>query len=61
MTSTVTLAGFTLIAVAAVLLELSARRRDRATLADTITQAPRLVTLTAWLWLGWHLFARATW
>lgn len=61
MTRAVTLAGFALIAVAAVLLELTARHRGRATLADTIARAPRLLVLTTWLWLGWHLFARVDW
>jgi hypothetical protein len=61
MTRTVTLAGFAMILLAALALELWSRRHDRATLVDTITRAPRLVTLTAWLWLGWHLFARVDW
>lgn len=61
MTRAVTLAGFALIAVAALLLELSARHHGRATLPDTLAKAPRLLVLTLWLWLGWHLFTRATW
>lgn len=61
MTRTITLAGFTLIALAALALELRSRRTDRATLPDTLTRAPRPLLLTTWLWLGWHLFTRTDW
>ena len=63
----VTLAGYALIATAAVGLEVIARRSGRlATFADALTTALRhwpcrILLLAGWLWLGWHVFVRAHW
>ena len=66
MTRGVTLAGFALLAVAALVAELVARRRGTATLGDLVGLAirprgARFVLMAAWLWLGWHLFVRVDW
>jgi Family of unknown function (DUF6186) len=63
MTRVFTLAGYAVIAVAALASELRARRRGNATLADAVTlimrnRVGRAFVLIAWLWLGWHLFVR---
>jgi Flp pilus assembly protein TadB len=69
-TRPVILAGFALIALGALALELTARlaaRRERsralATFADALDtvvahRLGRAAVLAAWLWLGWHLFVR---
>jgi hypothetical protein len=66
MSRTVTLIGYALLVVAAVGLELTARRRGSATFSEALTVAmryrpARFVLLAAWLWLGWHLFVRVDW
>ena len=61
------LAGYVLVAVGALVLETSARRGGStatfgATLGAVLRHRPvRLVVLTGWLWLGWHLFVRVDW
>jgi Family of unknown function (DUF6186) len=62
----VTLAGYAVIAVCAVALELAARRRGGATFGDALTwllhqRAMRVLLVLGWLWLGWHLFVRVDW
>ena len=60
-----TLVGFALLAGAAVALQLTAvAGRRTATLAEAARTAlasrlGRLVLLSGWLWLGWHVFSRA--
>ena len=67
MTRVVTLVGFAVLAAAAVVLELVARRSPRlCTLGDALGAVLRhlplrLLLLAGWLWLGWHTFVRATW
>jgi hypothetical protein len=63
----VTLAGYALIALVAIALEVVSRRSRRlATLGDVVAcglrRWPCRVLLQAgWLWLGWHLFVRTHW
>jgi Family of unknown function (DUF6186) len=73
MNRTITLAGYVVLAAALVLLQLSAlraRRQHRVrrplTFGELIVAVVqrsqiRLPLLVAWLWLGWHLFARVEW
>lgn len=66
MTRAVTLLGYALLVVAAVGVEVAARRRGSGTLGDALTLAlrwrpARFVLLAAWIWLGWHLFVRVDW
>jgi hypothetical protein len=66
MNSTMTLAGYAVLAAAAVALQLGARRRGSATFGDamalTLRWSPvRLLVLAAWLWVGWHFFVRVDW
>ena len=67
MTRAVTLAGYAVIALTAIGLEVAARRSTtRATFGDAVTAALRrpairLAVLAGWLWLGWHLFVRVDW
>lgn len=66
MTRPVTLAGYIVIVVCALGLEIAARRRGRATFGDALAvllRPPpvRLVVLAAWLWFGWHVFVRVDW
>jgi hypothetical protein len=66
MSRIVTLAGYVGIVAAAVLLELTARRRGAGRFGDALTLAMRrtpvrLAVLAAWLWLGWHLLVRVNW
>ncbi len=62
-----TLLGYGIIVLAAVAYECWTRRRPhRATLgrllAALATWPPtRWPLLAAWLWLGWHVFARVRW
>ena len=63
MTRLVTLAGYAVIVAAALGVEIAARRRGGATLGDALAVAlrpwpARVIVVAAWLWLGWHLFAR---
>lgn len=68
MTRAVTLAGFAAVALVALVLEVAARRWGRGVrLGDALAQtvntgmAVRIVALSTWLWLGWHLFVRVHW
>jgi len=67
MNRVVTLAGYAMVALAAVALEVRARRQRRpARLADALDTAlgvplVRVVLAAGWLWLGWHLFVRTDW
>jgi hypothetical protein len=66
MTRAVTLAGYAVLVIAAISLELTARGRGRATFGDVVAlslrrRPVRLTLLAAWLWLGWHLFVRVDW
>ena len=63
MTRLVTLAGYAVIVAVAVGVEISARRRGGATLGAALAVVlrpwpARVIVVAAWLWLGWHLFAR---
>lgn len=64
-THMITIAGFSLIAVLLVVLELAAHRRgSRVPTAGQVlgflmqTKITRLLILLLWGWLGWHFFAR---
>lgn len=67
MTGTVTVAGYVLIVVIALGLELVARRTQRlATFEEALAAAlrrwPLRMLLQAWwLWVGWHVFVRVDW
>jgi hypothetical protein len=66
MSRSVTLLGYVLLVVAAVAVEVAARRRGSGTFGDALTvilqsRAARLALLAAWLWLGWHVFVRVDW
>jgi hypothetical protein len=66
MTRLVTLAGYAVIAATALAVEVTARRRGGATFGDALAVVVRpwplrILVITAWLWLGWHLFARVDW
>jgi hypothetical protein len=63
MTRLVTLAGYAAIAAAAIGVEVAARRRGGGTFGEALAVVlrpwpARVVVVAAWLWLGWHLFAR---
>ncbi|HEX6596296.1 MAG TPA: DUF6186 family protein [Acidimicrobiales bacterium] len=64
---TVTMAGYAVVALWAVGLEIAARRSGRvATLGAALCSALRWrpvrgAILAGWLWLGWHVFVRASW
>jgi hypothetical protein len=61
----VTLAGYAVLAVAALAYELAARRwRRTPTLAEAVEwvtrwPAARALLLAGWLWVGWHVFVRS--
>jgi Family of unknown function (DUF6186) len=66
MTRPVTLAGYVVIAVVAIGVEIAARRRGGTTFGEALAVVlrpwpARVVVVAAWLWLGWHLFARVDW
>ncbi len=67
MTGTVTVAGYVLIVIIALGLELVARRTRRlATFEEALAAAlrrwPLRMLLQAWwLWVGWHVFVRVDW
>ena len=66
MTRTVTLAGYAVIASAMGIVQvvglLSARVPTIGTVIRLVTRraAGRWVLVAGWLWLGWHLFVRAS-
>ncbi len=64
-THTITVLGFTVIAIALIVLEVVARRRgSRIPTAGQMvgflmqTRITRVLILLLWGWLGWHFFAR---
>jgi len=63
---TLTLAGFALIAAAAIGWSVVAARRPsvitlpRLLAGATESRIVRLVFVLVWAWLGWHLFARGS-
>ncbi len=63
----VTLIGYAVIAMAAIGIEAIARRCGRlATFSDAIALALRrwlwrILLQAGWLWIGWHVFVRASW
>jgi hypothetical protein len=67
MSRALTVAGYAVLALSAVGLEIAARRWRRvATLGAAVSaavrqQAVRVAILSGWLWLGWHLFVRVSW
>jgi hypothetical protein len=67
MSPTATLIGYLVIASAGVGYELAGwiwRRTPRlgeALSMLTRSRAGRCLLLAGWLWLGWHLFVRASW
>ena len=58
MTAGLTLAAYAAVVVAAVALEVAARRREAAALR---IRPVRVALLAGWLWLGWHVFVRVDW
>ena len=63
MTRAQTLVSYALIAGALAVCELVARRRSGVTFSRFVAaltqwRPARWALLAAWLWLGWHLFAR---
>lgn len=66
MTRPVTLAGYVLLAAAMVTYQaLGLLLRRTATLGQAVatlrrSRTGRLTLLATWLWLGWHLFVRAS-
>jgi len=67
MTRAVTLAGYALLVAALAGLELTGRVwHHTSTLGGAVAalgrrRAGRWLLRAGWLWLGWHLFARANW
>jgi Family of unknown function (DUF6186) len=67
MTHAQTVAGYVVLAVTIASVQLVGWRRGRPAplgriLATLATWPPtRWPLLAAWLWLGWHLFARTDW
>lgn len=67
MSRTITLAGYAVLAAALIALDVVARRTHRmATFTMARRSLLRLPTTrwlvsAGWLWLGWHMFARADW
>lgn len=60
---TLTLSGYAVLAVVAVVFLLRARSRPGATPAAYLTTvmshpAGRWVVLLLWMWVGWHFFVR---
>lgn len=67
MTRVITGAGYVLVVVIAIGLELTARRTRRmVTFGEMLTVAlrrpwMRLLLQAGWLWIGWHVFVRVHW
>ena len=73
MNRTVTLTGFVVLAVAMALRDLAAKRARNQhrvprplsfvelVIAAARQSRVRWPLLVGWLWLGWHVFARANW
>jgi len=66
MTRIVTLAGYAAVVAVMAVVEVVARRTGRvSTLGQALhavatQRAARFLLLSGWLWLGWHLFVRAS-
>ena len=66
MSETLTLLGYGAVLVAVALLEARARRRPDGPTAGRVlavllrSPAAQVLAASAWLWLGWHLFVRAS-
>lgn len=56
----VTYAGYALIALAAVVLEVAGVRFGPVVRWATRSWVGRVLLLLGWAWLGWHLFVRGT-
>lgn len=67
MSREVTLLGYVVVAVCALVIELAARAgRGVPTFGEAVNAALRrrplrLVLLAGWLWVGWHVFVRVDW
>jgi hypothetical protein len=66
MSRIVTLAGFAVLAIVAMGLEIAARRGRGVTFGVAVRRLVRpgwvrLLVLAGWLWLGWHVFVRVDW
>ena len=66
MTAGLTVVAYAAVAVAAVALEVAARRREAPGLGEILAAALRIrpvrvAVLAGWLWLGWHVFVRVDW
>ena len=67
MSRTVTLLGYVTFAVVVLAMQLVAHRTRRlptfgdALAALTERAVIRSLVLTAWIWLGWHVFVRVDW
>lgn len=67
MTRLVTVAGYVLVVVIGLGLELAARRTRRLAtfdemLASALRHWPlRVILQASWLWIGWHVFVRVDW
>lgn len=67
MSRTITLAGFAILALAILGYELAGLLwRRTPTLGDALSlvtrsRSGRWVILAGWMWVGWHLFVRASW
>lgn len=67
MTPVITVAGYVLVVVIAIGLELIARRTRRVvTFGEMLAAAlrrrsMRLLLQAGWLWIGWHVFVRVDW
>ena len=65
MSRAVTLAGWAVLLAGIVVVELAGRRGRGATAAAVLrvvlrSPALHMLVAAAWLWLGWHLFVRAS-
>jgi Family of unknown function (DUF6186) len=65
MTRALTFAGYLVIFIAMIANEVAARGTGRATLTDAVgvitrVRIARVLALVGWLWVGWHVFVRAT-
>lgn len=67
MTPVITVAGYVLVVVIAIGLEITARRARRVvTFGEMLAVAlrrrsVRLLLQAGWLWIGWHVFVRVDW
>lgn len=67
MTRLVTVAGYVLVVVLGLGLELVARRTRRLATFEEVLDAAlrrwplRMLLQAGWLWIGWHVFVRVDW